>query len=184
MNTPHQKKTRPALWTTLSGARLNVRPALERQRREAKRQDASRKKRIRALVLNRKSWKPLRQRSKAMSLRMKLYHSQREKFLRAHSVCEACDELCKAIDRGHLPTSGLDKFQIENARAFRASHRIGSCHPTTEVHHRVGRVGKLLLDEQHWSAVCAEAHRFIHDNHTIALAAGVIGEGPWNKAPL
>jgi hypothetical protein len=55
-------------------------------------------------------------------------------------------------------------------------------HLCSEVHHRRGRAGKLLLDTRFWVALCDKSHRFVHDNPAEARAIGLI-EGPWNHQP-
>ena len=52
----------------------------------------------------------------------------------------------------------------------------------TEVHHRAGRSGKLLLDKTLWLALDAECHRYIHDHPTEARQYGLLPEkGGWNR---
>lgn len=46
--------------------------------------------------------------------------------------------------------------------AFRARHPwCGRCKKrrTTEIHHELGRLGPLLLDERHWRPRCSKCHR-------------------------
>jgi hypothetical protein len=53
---------------------------------------------------------------------------------------------------------------------------------TTEVHHRQGRRGKLLLDQRFWTAACAQCHRYIHNHPTQTRKLGLLGEvGTWNN---
>ena len=44
---------------------------------------------------------------------------------------------------------------------------------TSEVHHKAGRVGFLLLYKPLWLAVCAGCHRWITDNGKAAQARGL-----------
>jgi len=44
--------------------------------------------------------------------------------------------------------------------------------PTTEVHHKCGRVGKLYLDENYWLAVSREGHQIIELNPEWAKENG------------
>lgn len=44
--------------------------------------------------------------------------------------------------------------------------------PTTDVHHRKGRIGKLLLDTKYWLAVSREGHQKIEENPEWAYAMG------------
>ena len=43
---------------------------------------------------------------------------------------------------------------------------------TTEIHHKKGRVGKLLLDQNYWLAVSREGHRKIEENPEWAKEMG------------
>ena len=42
----------------------------------------------------------------------------------------------------------------------------------TEVHHKKGRIGKLLLDKKFWLAVSREGHRYIHNNIDESMNKG------------
>jgi hypothetical protein len=54
----------------------------------------------------------------------------------------------------------------------------------TEVHHRRGRIGTLLIDTRFWMAVSFRVHRLIHDHPTTARAEGwLAGPGKWNVPP-
>ena len=44
----------------------------------------------------------------------------------------------------------------------------------TEIHHKNGRRGKLLLDESGWIGVSAAVHKWIHDNVNLAREKGLI----------
>jgi hypothetical protein len=45
---------------------------------------------------------------------------------------------------------------------------------TKDVHHRAGRLGPNLLDEDTWTAVCRRCHDWIHDHPKEARAAGLL----------
>jgi len=52
----------------------------------------------------------------------------------------------------------------------------------TEVHHRNGRLGSLLLDERFWVAISSQAHDWVHRRILDARKRGWIApEGQWNK---
>jgi len=36
--------------------------------------------------------------------------------------------------------------------------------PTTDIHHKRGRVGSLYLDTKHWIALSREGHKFVEEN--------------------
>jgi len=87
------------------------------------------------------------------------YKARARQWLKEHPVCEACAAL----------------FGLA-AVVDRAPHK------SEAVHHKRGRMGKLLLDERHWLAVCNHSHDFIHNNIAIARAAGLIAQpGQWNR---
>lgn len=44
--------------------------------------------------------------------------------------------------------------------------------PTTDVHHKKGRIGDLLLDEKHWIALSREGHNYVEDNPEWAKENG------------
>lgn len=53
-------------------------------------------------------------------------------------------------------------------------HAYGIKKEVTEVHHKAGRVGKLLLYVPYWLPVSREGHRWIHDNPKEAYKAGFL----------
>lgn len=44
--------------------------------------------------------------------------------------------------------------------------------PTTDVHHKRGRVGSLYLDTKYWVALSREAHKFVEENPEWAKENG------------
>lgn len=44
---------------------------------------------------------------------------------------------------------------------------------TQDVHHKKSRTGLFLFDIRYWLPVCAECHRFIHDNPAKAIELGL-----------
>lgn len=42
----------------------------------------------------------------------------------------------------------------------------------TEVHHAKGRVGDLLLNEEHWRPACSDCHRYITEHPAEAIERG------------
>ncbi len=45
---------------------------------------------------------------------------------------------------------------------------------STEIHHKKGRTGDLLLDEKYWLAVSRKGHNWIHDNPEKAYEKGFL----------
>lgn len=99
--------------------------------------------------------KPIPRRSIRMKEKMDLYHKLRKAFLIDHPWCQACAALGK---RPQL---------------------------SKEIHHKLGRVGPLLLDVRHWMASCLHCHNTIHLDIPRSRSLGLIGElGQWNNTKL
>lgn len=65
-----------------------------------------------------------------------------------------------------------------DAAAFLAEHPRcqfpGECAAAaTEVHHRKGRVGVLLLDQAHWSGLCHDHHAWTTEHPAAAYEMGI-----------
>lgn len=43
----------------------------------------------------------------------------------------------------------------------------------TEVHHRRGRVGALLLDQSRWTGACSSCHRWVTEHPAAAYERGL-----------
>jgi hypothetical protein len=44
--------------------------------------------------------------------------------------------------------------------------------PATEIHHKKGRLGSLLLDERFWLPVSLVGHTYIHNNPALSYEQG------------
>jgi hypothetical protein len=44
--------------------------------------------------------------------------------------------------------------------------------PTTDIHHKKGRVGNLFLDTKYWIALSREGHKFVEENPKWAKENG------------
>lgn len=55
----------------------------------------------------------------------------------------------------------------------RCEFPAGCTMPATEVHHRKGRIGPLLLDETHWSALCHDHHAWVTEHPAESVAMGI-----------
>lgn len=96
----------------------------------------------------------LRRQSVARATETKFYYQERAVFLRVFPVCIAC------------LTRGL------------------SAAPSAQVHHRRGRIGRLLREQRFWTAVCAECHEWIHGNPNEARKIGLLVRiAEWNTFP-
>lgn len=49
----------------------------------------------------------------------------------------------------------------------------GCVQPSTDLHHRAGRRGLMLLDVTRWSALCRSHHSFLTEHPTIAYEMGM-----------
>lgn len=78
----------------------------------------------------------------------------------------------------------VKEWLIENPACF-AFWRDVNCDPhATQVHHKHGRVGNLLLKESLWVPVCARGHAWIHSNIASARALDLYApKGQWNRPP-
>ena len=64
------------------------------------------------------------------------------------------------------------KVFIENHPMCEA-HIVGVCTGvSSECHHKKGRVGKDLLDQTHWIALCHNCHEYVERERTWALEMG------------
>lgn len=74
------------------------------------------------------------------------------------------------------------KRQIENAKysvlriEFLGKPENRICpitnQPTTDIHHKKGRIGSLLLDTRYWIALSREGHKFVEENPEWAKENG------------
>lgn len=66
------------------------------------------------------------------------------------------------------------EFLTENPLCQMPKWRDAKCNePATEVHHRRGRVGALLLDQRYWSAMCSRHHRYVTEHPAHAYSLGI-----------
>lgn len=98
-------------------------------------------------------------------------------FLEAHPICQvwlaengwreekfAIGVYAETNPLGGVALCGSGDFLIRNFGAP----------PSTEVHHKNKRRGKMLLDQTHWLAVCRENHERIEQNKAWARANGFL----------
>jgi len=68
--------------------------------------------------------------------------------------------------------------ELRNGRRY--GHPISA--KITEVHHKAGRAGGLLLAKKYWLGVSRAGHRYIHSNPEIARNHGwLVERGLWNN---
>ena len=112
-------------------------------------------------------------------------------FKQYNSLVKYCSALCKKT-YGKPPNLKLKemkpipkvskKRQIENAKysvlriEFLSKKENQICpisgDPTTDIHHKRGRIGGLFLDTSHWVALSREAHKFVEENPEWAKKNG------------
>ena len=148
----HQKKTKPALWTTVPAARKRLEAAAASRRSAkatllaARRGKVAAKATKRRLARSRQPRKRVAPRSDRMAGRMAVSRRLKGEFMAVHRHCAGCGGAA------------------------------------TEVHHVRGRVGPLLLDTTHWLAMCAGCHRWAHENINEARERNLIAQpGDWNR---
>lgn len=107
------------------------------------------------------------------------------KFKTTDKYCSfECSRKCEKPPNLKLtPISKVSKKrQIENAKyavlriEFLGKKENAICpitkQPTTDVHHKKGRVGSLFLDTKHWIALSREGHKFVEENPEWAKENG------------
>ncbi|QQU04200.1 hypothetical protein [Myroides odoratus] len=85
-----------------------------------------------------------------------------------------------AKPKGIKPISDKRKTEIQQytilRKEFLSDPKNQICpitkQPTTDVHHKKGRVGSLFLDTRYWLAVSREGHRIIEENPEWAKENG------------
>jgi len=82
------------------------------------------------------------------------YMKKRKDYLRERPLCNAWSRI-----HGWAMDAGLKAFRRERA---------------TEIHHKRGRIGKMLLDERFWVAVSRTSHNWIHAHPTEARKLGLL----------
>ena len=78
------------------------------------------------------------------------------------------------------------KEYISAKRAFLIGKRcaVYPLYAASEVHHKRGRLGPLLVDKRYWLAVSAQGHRWIHEHPEEARRRGWLAKpGQWNRTP-
>lgn len=127
----YQRKTKPALWTTMRDA---LRP--------------------RGNTTVKPSRKFIRHATDGRAKQNREYKRLRKEWL-AGKECEGC-------------------WPIFNRKQA----------PATELHHRRGRAGRLLLESRWFCALCDECHRYVHDHPNGARELGLLAKhGEWNTIP-
>jgi len=92
--------------------------------------------------------------------------------------CKECasEKKVKKIRRVSEKKAAQDIVYNELRRLFllRPENRVCPVtgEPTTDCHHKKGRVGSLYLDTRYWLAVSREGHRQIEENPHWALEMG------------
>lgn len=109
--------------------------------------------------------KPIRRVSKKRAKANAEYLKRREVYLKAHPNCQF-----------HLAEWCLDEDQVSlmDGLVLDPAHQLfGRYVPrATEIHHKRGRFGSRLCDEQYWMAVSQAGHDWIHKNPKEAYARG------------
>lgn len=122
----------------------------------------------------RKVSKPIPQKSEKAKVKGLMYTRKRNAFMKQKEnlICPVSKYF---IERQFLHasestffSSGQLKNYTTNEELFDWSRNI----KTTELHHKAGRVGRLLLDSEYWLAVSRKGHEFIHQNPKFSYSKG------------
>jgi hypothetical protein len=100
----------------------------------------------------------------------------------AHSVKSSIKKPTSVQKRIHSRSSKRAKQEKEYSvkrREFLEKHSMCQAHipgictqMSTDIHHKCGRVGDLLLDIQYWLAACRSCHTWIENNPAKAKELG------------
>lgn len=80
------------------------------------------------------------------------------------------------------------KKRAKDNKAYTIQRRIYLSHhpkcwwcsaPATDIHHKLGRVGKMLNDETHWAALCRGCHDKAHKDRVWAVLVGLMPKPAW-----
>jgi len=96
--------------------------------------------------------KRMRQYSPARAREMAKYRKEAKEFIRWHREAGILCPVALALMENKEPRPS--DYQVE------------------DVHHKKGRVGKLLRDQRYWLAVSRWGHEFIHSHPNIARKMG------------
>ena len=98
-------------------------------------------------------WSSLSPASKKRAKQNREYSVKRKLFLQAHPYCQWW------LEMRSLPESRALEF---------------GCPPSNDIHHRAGRIGKLLIEERYWMAVSRAGHLWIHQHPKESESLGFI----------
>jgi hypothetical protein len=117
------------------------------------------------------------------------YSECEKEFKKFKSTDKYCSSSCELLDKGFkekkkpkpIPNVS-DKRKIDNLKysalriEFLGKKENRICpitkKPTTDIHHKKGRIGSLLLDTRFWIALSREGHRFVEENPIWAKENG------------
>jgi len=102
---------------------------------------------------------PLKPASPKRAAQLKEYSRLRKAFLAEHPRCEV---------RLHAQGRELQPFGKPSDVAMQCPMR------SDDVHHRAGRMGKMLLDVRFLMAACRSCHDFLHSNANEARRLGYL----------
>jgi hypothetical protein len=161
----YKRKTRPAIWTqTFPEQRRKTLDSTARVAQAAKSHGhntgntvAANRSAARSATTPRKHVRPV---SAKRRTELRQYAPLARAFVAAHV---ALGEACPVV-------SAIPELRDGRRYGWPISSRL------TEVHHRRGRAGSLLLDMRHWLAVSRIGHRWIHSHPTEARARGWLCE--------
>ena len=150
----YKRKTRLAPWKVAENE-----AATRRAKRGGRAIVSENQRRVEAWKNRPKRQKPVARVAAHKVAEQRAYKRRVPHYLRENPVCVACPRMV-----------GL------------AAVVDGKPHRSESVHHKRGRLGKLLLDERHWLPCCLQSHDWIHANISLARSLDLIAQpGQWNR---
>jgi uncharacterized protein YifE (UPF0438 family) len=95
----------------------------------------------------------------------------------AEPSCRNYERYCRLhLADEDTPQESREKVYLKVRKKFLEKNPVcdfeGCWKKSTEVHHKKGRIGKLLTDDKHFMAVCPAHHRWIEKNPHSAKEKG------------
>lgn len=101
--------------------------------------------------------------------------------IKSSSYCKICEVKPEKKKRKRIPQMS-EKMKADNKKYLKARTNFLSLNlvcqfekctnKATQVHHRKGRIGSLLINENYFMAVCSTCHQIIEENPEYAKEKG------------
>lgn len=97
------------------------------------------------------------------------YHPTKKPKIQQNSSISPISD--KRKKQGHEYTILRKQFLIEHPMC--EAKLSGCLIHSTEIHHKMGREGLLLIDKGKFLAICRPCHQFVSDNSALAIELGL-----------